>query len=487
MKNLLTDNYNKVNANKGFSKISLAIFLFLFFSTMLVTINLLFVDNLPSDKKYLLLLPLVFLLGSLTFIRIYYYIDNKISIQLIVLTFYIRMVIVPFFMQFSSFERNIVVQDVSETFNVAIGLMIYEYFLVFLIMATFVGRFKMNPPRNNLVKNMNTPASSYKKFKIVLYLLTVFAIISMILYPQILANYKFFVFLSEEQSIEWYRNYNIAKNSVPIMLFYLSTWTINIIKNIWVLVFILELRKKGLSKLKLLISILLIILNSLISSGDTAFSIYFSISLLIVLIYLYPNYKKRLSIFSFLSIAIVGGLGLFSLATSKLESSKELLYSLSQTVQAYFSGPINVAVSLTMDEYKSFYYIVSDFLISLPLIKAFFTSRVSSTELFNQVLYGFNSAGGGQIIPSVSLGNFYFGIILAPIFSCLFVYYSMKFDNKAKLSTNILYKFLFQFITVVLAIMPVLYNYYIFLIGLFTFILPTWIVIKFISRKHSQE
>lgn len=487
MKMFLSDNDIKmVNTNIGFNKISLGIYLFLTFSSIIVTIYLLLLNNLPPNKSFLPLLPLAFSLGMFTFFKIYFYIDKKISLQLIVLTFYLRMVIVPFFMQFSSFERDRVVQHISEVFNTAIGLMIYEYFCVFILMALFVGKFA-KVPTNNVQEdkkyNISINRNGYRKFKLALYLLTIFAIFSVIFYPQILNNYKFFVFLNEEQSIEWYRKYNIAKESVPLLLFYLSTWTINIIKNIWVLVFILYLRKRKLNKFHLYISLFLILLNSLFSSGDTAYSIYFSMALLLILIYLYPNYKKKLSIISFITIAGVAGLGLLTLALSK--DGNNVFYNLSQTLQAYFSGPINVAVSLTMVEYRSFYYILSDFLISLPLIRTFFTSLVSSTELFNQVMFGPNSGIGGQIIPSVGLGYFYFGFILAPIFSCLFVYYSMRFEYKAKLSTNVLYKFLYQFIMIVLALMPVLYNYYIFLIGFFTFILPTWIIIKLVSERDS--
>lgn len=149
MKMFLSDNDIKmVNTNIGFNKISLGIYLFLTFSSIIVTIYLLLLNNLPPNKSFLPLLPLAFSLGMFTFFKIYFYIDKKISLQLIVLTFYLRMVIVPFFMQFSSFERDRVVQHISEVFNTAIGLMIYEYFCVFILMALFVGKFAKVPTNN---------------------------------------------------------------------------------------------------------------------------------------------------------------------------------------------------------------------------------------------------------------------------------------------------------------------------------------------------
>lgn len=454
--------------------------LLLFFSSIIASIILFFDPLLPTNRSFLPLLPLFFSFGCILFMKTYFYIYRSLSIFIIVITYFIRMVVTPYFMKFSFYQRSGVVADINNTFDLAVVLMIYEFLLVFCVISIFVNKF-FTRDKIQIKMEMNFFKTQYKTPKVILYLLTLFILISIVMFPEILNNYKFFVFFSEEQSIDWYRNYNNAKQSVPLIIFYTSTWAINILKNIWVLVLILEIRKRGAKKVNILISVFIIMLNSFISSGDTAYSMYFSLALCIVLANLYSNSKKL--ILSSTAILIGAGvlIGLLSFSFSSSGRSSSMLFNISNTLQAYFNGPVNIAVSLLIDEASTLSLIIGDFFTSLPLLRTFFIDMPTSSGIFNEVMFNFN--GGGQIIPSVGLGKIYFGFILAPIFSCLFAYFSLRYEFKNSQETRLHYSFLYQFISIVLACMPVLYNYYIFLIGLFTYILPTWILIIFIAKK----
>lgn len=460
--------------------------LVIFFSSIAVTIILFNDPTLPPTRNFLPFLPMVFTFGCIVFINIYSYIYKNIAITIIVFTYYVRLVITPFFMKFSNYQRSEIVANVDNTFNTAITLMIFEYFLVFLILSLFGGKFCLAAKNVEVSKKLELPDKSYKSARLLLIFLSLFIIACVLLYPDILNNYKFFVFLSEEQSINWYRNYNLAKETVPIFIFYISTWAINIVKNIWILVLILNLRKRGAKKINLFISITIIILNALISSGDTAYSLYFSLAFLIVLTYLYPNRKRIIILFTSLLILIVAVLGLLSLSLASSENSSGAFFNISNTLQAYFNGPVNVAAALMVNKVNTYSLILADFFTSLPLLRTFFTHMINSTGVFNEVMYGSNGTGG-QILPSVGLGKLYFGFILAPLFSCIFTYQSMRYGSKFSQETRLPYKFLYQFISIILACIPVLYNYYIFLIGLFTYILPTWIIIVFMTKRITYK
>src|SRR5690606_20382389 len=173
--------------------------------------------------------------------------------------------------------------------------------------------------------------------------------------------------------MEWYRNNAIAKQIVPPIIYYTSTWTINILKNVWVLVIIFALRSQGIKKLNLFLSIIFIVINALISSGNTAYSLYFSIAFFIVLTFLYPNSKKIIitSTISLIVAVVFVGLISLSLMSSSSEGSSNALFNLSNTLQAYFTGPVNVAVSLMIDNVNVLNVMVSDFFTSLPLLRTF--------------------------------------------------------------------------------------------------------------------
>ncbi|MGQ3376825.1 hypothetical protein ACT6P6_02055 [Priestia endophytica] len=459
--------------------------LILFFTGVLVFLILFIDSNLPVTKSFLPLLPMVFTIGCIIFPNIYFNIYKNLATTIIVFTYYIRLVLVPFFMKFSDYNRNGIIADTSNTFNAGITLMVFEYFTVFLVLSIFCRKFSSRFMDSSFME-LRIPSKIYRATKLVLWVVTLYILMSIFLYPNILNNYKFFVFLSEEQSINWYRNYNIAQETVPIFIFYTSTWAINIVKNIWILILILKLSKKKKKGMNLVFSVGVIVLNALISSGDTAYSLYFSLAFLIILVYLYPNKKRVILLFTCILVLVVAVLGLLSLALGSAKSSVSPLFNISNTLQAYFNGPINVAAALMIDGVRGHSLIIADFFTSLPLLRTFFMDMTNSTAVFNQIMYGMNSAGG-QILPSISLGKLYFGYLLSPLLSCLFTYYAMKYSYKAFTDNRLPYKFLYQFISIILACIPVLYNFYIFLIGLFTYILPVWLLVIMMTKRVTYK
>lgn len=465
-----------------FNLISIKLQLFLFCSSLIVAIILFYDSQLPLNKSFLPFLPLTFSFASLVFVNIFSYLYNSVAVSILVFTYYIRMTIVPFFMKFSFYQRTGIVADINSTFNTACLLMIYEFIVVFMIISIIGGKYCFLRESTEFNFHIDINNKKYRYSKKILLFVTILTALCIVLYPEILTHFKFFVFISEEQSINWYINNAIAREIVPSIIYYTSTWTLTIIKNIWVLVIVILLRSRGKSKLNLFLSIVIIILNSLISTGDTAYSLYFSIAFLIIMMYLYPNSKRIIMSTVVPLTLLIVSVGLYFISKISSNSSSNFLFNISNTLQAYFSGPINVAISLLIDDVNILSLMFSDFLRSLPLIKTFFQDMTITTEVFNQVAYGTNGVGG-QIIPSVGLGKLYFGFFLAPIFSCLFTYYSIKYGYKSIRDDRLPYKFLYQFISINLACMPVLYNFFIFLIGLFTYIIPTWIFVIFLTKR----
>lgn len=460
-----------------YSVISLLISIF---TSLIVAFCLIMDEGL---RYYLLpLLPITFALGNILFISIFKYIFKNIVFLILLSTYYIRMVIIPFLMMFSNYSRDGFLITIYSNIDIAIFLIIYEFLFVLLII-TIVNKVNFNK-KPLISMDLNAIPDISKNGIKVISIISFFVLAIIIVYPQVLNNYKLFIPTSSEATSEWYLKYLMAINSVPPYIFYLTTWLIDILKNIWVLVLIFHLRKSKMnSLLSLLISISIVLLNAIITSGNTAYSIYYSLALLILLAYLYPK-MKRIILLLGLIIGIIAVWGLYIISSISSINNESVLYRFSNTIQAYFSGPINVAASIPVAEVIDINMVIGDFLRSLPIIKVFFVDFPLTTTAYNEIIYGGNQFSGGQIIPNIGLGYIYFGILLSPIFSIAFVYFSIKYAEKAVKTIKLEYKFYYQFVGITLACMPILYNYYIFLIGLFTYIIPTWVFIRYLLAKN---
>ncbi|KNY26374.1 hypothetical protein [Pseudobacteroides cellulosolvens] len=470
---------------KKINILQLYLIVFIILSGIGTTLVLLRDDSIPPYYFMLPYLPMFFTIGSMIFINVYMNLHKSMIFPIIIGTYYIRMVISPMLLKLAYYETSNINTDVYENMDKAIIMMIYEFVLVFVIISILIKKYYT---KNN--STLLDPEFIVKKFelghnKILISLLLIFILSCFIVYPEIRYNYRFLILSSQEDVRTWTINYLMARKQIPPLVFYLSTWAIEILRPIIVLGIILFIRNRVSVKSKppfycLFISTIIIVLNSLISTDNTALNLFLTISLFFILLLLYQDYKKRILAQLFVLISFVGGLGLFAISSNA--GTSNVFYNLSNTIQAYFGGPVNFATALSIHKNNVLSVFFADNLQAIPLFKTFFVDMTNITLLFNQTR-SINFMYVSQIIPASGQAYYYFGYVLSPIFSCLAVYLSIKNEYKSKVADNFTKKFIGNFLAIFMACIPVLYNYTIALSVILTYALPIYLILKFFPRQ----
>ena len=216
----------------------------------------------------------------------------------------------------------------------------------------------------------------------------------------------------------------------------------------------------------MLLSIIIIGINLLITDDTLAQSIYFALIYFSILMEMYP--KKRRKIFMLLCISV---LSIFVLGMVAINSNnnKNFSYKLANTMQVYFSGIYNNAMAFELQRENIPELITGDFLTSLPLIKKFYIELNTSNKVFCLSL---GDVYNSQILPTLGQSRLYFGNFLSPILSIIFAALTAFYEKKIQRKDNYFKEFIYYIVVIKCACVPVLYNYSIFLSGLFNLIIP---------------
>lgn len=169
----------------------------------------------------------------------------------------------------------------------------------------------------------------------------------------------------------------------------------------------------------------------------------------------FPSYRRVLN---GLFPLLLAGLLLFS--TLKKEggpdsgfstTALDLAQNASQTLQSYFSGITNVALSVRMRTVFAGGFspgiLLSDLCKSVMGLSGIFAGNTGTTELFNLVFYG-ERAARDQIVPMIGQGYCFFGFALAPVFSALSALLAVWFDMLCKRFRDVFSIYLFGYLSV---------------------------------------
>lgn len=441
--------------------------------------------NCATNCTYLILLPLFLAFGLFV-----YFLVNKKSVMymgsfIIMIAYFIRMSVAPAFMTLGDYFSK---KSSDLNYDTAILFMIYEFVFVFLIL-TFLPKKNDN---NNVdecheriestenEENINFKVD--KNLKLIILLLVIICIFFCFKYPQILNSFKFGI-SSNSELIQWQKKYNDALNSMPKLIFYMVSWCIKVIKEIIIFILLLTIKNKKNSKFKFILSLAVILIGCSISDDTLANNLYFAVVYFLLLTEFYPENKKKIYGFLLLTVGLIFFWGLIS---EKITGGniEETSYNIANTLQVYFTGVYNAAVSLELNVKSSLEIIAGDFLRSIPLFKTFFVDMQTSTTVFCSYI---NDEYNSQIVPSLGQSMFLFGKAFTPLIASLFTTLTLKYEHKIQRINNYFDKFICYIIIVKLACIPVIYNGQIFLQGLFDTILPLVIISLFNKRRKKHD
>lgn len=238
---------------------------------------------------------------------------------------------------------------------------------------------------------------------------------------------------------------------------------------------------------------LIILISSVFIMGLSRFSmVQFSLPLLILITYLVSEKKAKIiekySLIVILIALFFASIGKYSRYGS--EANIDVLFN-KYMLNAYFSGPdnINVGVSLFETKYyiNNFYYFFNDTLQNIPILSKITIDEFKLNLDYNEYIYG-HRYYADQIVPLSSSGLFHFGYMGVFFYSCIFLTVALFFERRSHKSYDLYYKFIYICLSLSFSyvFMKNMSGFYSNLIGIVLFILlPLCLVnmLKFIKVK----
>lgn len=236
--------------------------------------------------------------------------------------------------------------------------------------------------------------------------------------------------------------------------------------------------------------LILIVISFIDQSGLSRwFTIITSSSCIAVLTHLYnkeTHIVKSVLILPSVIIITIATLvknGGFLIASGSVEDSGSALFS-PTALDMYFSGPtgVNSAINMCEQYHIEIKSIIYDIVNNLPVVNHYIPKRETTVYLYNLYLGRiYDSDSGDQIIPLIGQGYSYFGFLLAPLFSfvCLYIirYCDSKFKNDYSFTT-----YLWAFIGVWFGVEIMALNMTITMSWIYWRIIPFAIILFFTNK-----
>lgn len=440
-------------------------------------------DLQKSESVYRagMILPIAFVIGYVFFLIVRKY--NILDIHLIILLlFFVKMYVFPLLVIYCG-RFNIAKYNLSLLQNVfdAILVQLLEWCSVVVALC-----FIRVDTREKYQFSREIDDDVNRKVWRVIFLCVFIIIIASIIYPSLLYKFRPIFFSSETQEILWKQNSTIAVSSINGIIYYPINWLIIVTRLSFVYLMVIRIWKKREYKsesISILVSFLIIAIGLvLIVPDDVAASIIAAFCLLSLMTKLYPTKSKRILFIVMVVSALFFIYVFFGKAFVKDASIEDSLLLLSQRLNAYFSGYINMAAVPDMKCNDKLGYFMGDFFRSFPVIKGFFINMPTSTELFNATL-GYDAIYNSQIIPLEGQAYFYFGYVGVLIVPFLVVKLCMKFYNKMLVATGTYGFFIYCFYSLILAFGVVMYDGFLIFYICLSYV-PLLIINSFINRRE---
>ena len=423
---------------------------------------------------YMPLLPLVFAIVNIVFLKIY----NKITVVtiIVILMEFIRYVVTPLIVMIEGYPKGLYVYSFSKEAMVnTVIIMVMEIIVIYYVLYACRNFSDISIDDNLYIKKI-LQKKNYSSIKITSVLIIAFTVILFLAFPGVKSIYSFI--FSNDMDTLVYRT-SSALDSLPRGVGWLAnvfgeTTRYIVIQNIIIMMF----RKSCISQKNryFYLSAIIIVLNMMVGTSSMVIGLTASIVLLFQLYILYPKERKL-----FLVVGItIGSIASIALVFNYLQNV--LTYqSFSQMIQDYTNGYYNIyqaqfayeASNLSLFEKLEMLFIGDGIANISPLNILFDT--VNSSDIFNYYLYG-TTFNGGAVAPYVSQWVYYFSPVIGPLFSAIPIYFSKKMESKWRNGEgNIL---VMGMLALVLALTPFMYNYPTLIHILTLYIMPLWLASK---------
>jgi hypothetical protein len=426
-------------------------------------------------------LPLSYFLSSLFFRDNFRDLTDNISVLLIESLFFVRIVILPciysFYPSLQLFEGRATVET---GFNAACLLMVYEVFMVqFMI-------FLYKHTRHNSSEKKTFKNSAVDISKGLIIFLALYIVIVSFALPNYKENFKSILSLGDA-------NFTVASERLEYSI---GTFG-RIIKTLYSIGFQLfrvlfpayiinrEYNHDNYSKKSNYLLLACCTLQFLFLTSTFAEAIVACLAIILYYLSLYPERKKKT--YAILGASTFGMVLIYFSVRYFVNTSVGLYYKdngvatyAGQIINAYFTGVDNVAAIFNIPSGHQVEAFKSGIIGAIPFNSTLFGVRG------NKLQYFYNSANMsyGQIPPTIGAGYYYFGPILSPIITAIFVVMSMHYNLQSKRVGKSLRQISYNFCSIVFALGTVMYSPSITLAWYLSWGIPMVIITMFTNPKH---
>lgn len=461
----------KRNSNSIFMGILLC------FVGLCVSLIITFDINKPEYYTLLPLLPLCFGVCCILFCSIFNYFTRNLGVTILIGLLFVRNVLTPFIMFLGNYA-DVIYINVDTNTTPAILLICWENMVV------FCGIYlRLTKNKKNIIQEENRSAPStkcIKRYGILIGIAIFILIVCDLIAPQLMDSYRtifditdeYFLLFEDSDIVKLYGTTFVKKLAI-VLGRYLARALILIVPA-WIIIFLLHKNKSKNNILLRLMCFCACFVPFFFISGDIARSLIY-----VICLFMLYNHCNKTDITSgktiiplIFGVIVVISWWLFN------KSIDDIWGMFSSTLNAYFSG-VNIVsggFNLPFEIGYSVRYFINDFTSTIPFGGTIFKISYETVSSF------FNSVNGttGQIPPTISMGNYYFGPILAPVYSVIFAILAIDSGEKLLYAKSMHpMKYIRLLYTIFCFSMGIImYNIEITMTSVFSLILPLFLMEK---------
>lgn len=453
------------------------------FISFAVFIIVFFIEEVPTHYSLLFVLPLVCSVSSFVLANSLMNSNANVATVIIGGLTSVRYVLLPLLMVFGK-QHTIMKLGIVQNANNGILLMSYECVAIaFAIIVSYRKYFTIN------VEYRYTPYFDEKLFKFI-FLLFLFCVFMLVTNPMLWNNYMTIFTMNQEEFTMGNRIDQESVGSLMRILQTLYTVVFNIVRVMFPIYVIGYLARKNKSNIFIFcIVMLLVFIEFLMITATFAEAI---VSALIILLAVEkinkPLGKFIAKLAPFGVVLIVVGWFVARMQASEITghasqfSGNNMIETLCATFSAYFTGIDNVAAAFNMPTDTRWEHFVATMQVTIP----FNTTIFGKADEIIQTLFNNSNGTIGQIPSTVGDGWYYFGPILAPIFSFMFAYNAIKYNIKG-LATSSYWRYIcYLFIAIILSLGLGMYNESITLNWINGWALPILLFVWLSDKKKTR-
>lgn len=454
-------------------------FVFLSLCTCLI---LLFDVDKPEYYTLLPLLPLVFGVSSVIFYQLYSVVPSNIGASILILLFFVRDVASPLLLWMGDYSVTIT-KNVESNTGGAILLVAYETVAVIAVM--YHQMYKYRKYGDCICK---TPVSRRvsRRYGFLLFSVLAVLLVCIAVTPSLMLGYRSILQISDKTFTHFEDAYIVAEYGTTFIKKLSLVIGQYLMRSMMVFIpaFFIVLLSRKRTLIRQAISLGFCLVPLFFIGGAIARSLIYVVCLLLLQIQMFSvkvNYKKILGLGIFAALIVVVW---WVFRTAVGGSMDSLATSFSQRFSAYFSG-VNVVSGVfnLPDELASrVRYFAYDFLGSVPFGTTLF--GLSGDRI--QPFFNLHNASSGQIPPTIAMGYYYFGPLLAPLYSVVFTLIAFRSGNRIEKVQNPFARIRLILMAVYFSLGVVMYNIEIVLSTAFSIFLPMYVIERIAYRGGNR-